>query len=181
MKTYKFIIALIAMASLATAGAQTASVTPYSRIGYGMLGENATGIQRQMGGVGYAAQNGRQINVMNPASYSQTDSITFLWDLGIDLTNVWSKEGDKSGYSFAGGLDYITSAFRLGKGVGASIGVVPFSNAHGCRQHQRAILGCRLGTSQEFLDRCQRVLYVWQHSKLHLHQQQFNQPIHAHP
>ena len=128
MKTYKFIIALIAMASLATAGAQTASVTPYSRIGYGMLGENATGIQRQMGGVGYAAQNGRQINVMNPASYSQTDSITFLWDLGIDLTNVWSKEGDKSGYSFAGGLDYITSAFRLGKSVGASIGVVPFAS-----------------------------------------------------
>lgn len=127
MKTYRFIIACLALASVLSVKAQS-STTPYSRIGYGILGENATGIQRQMGGVGYATQNGRQINVMNPASYSKTDSITFLWDLGVDMTNVWSQEGGKSGYSFAGGLDYITAAFRIAKGLGASFGVVPFSS-----------------------------------------------------
>jgi len=73
-------------------------------------------------------QNGRQINVMNPASYAGVDSLTFLFDMGIDVTNSWSKEGTKKGYNLGGGLDYITSEFRLAKNVGGAIGVVPFSS-----------------------------------------------------
>ena len=114
---------------LATATMVNAQVTttPYSKLGYGILSDNATGIQRSMGGVGIAMQNGRQINVMNPASYSQVDSLTFLWDMGMDVTNSWATENDHKGYNFGGGLDYITSEFRLGKNIGAALGVVPFS------------------------------------------------------
>ena len=111
--------------SVATAQSST---TPYSRLGYGILSDNATGAQRAMGGVGVAMQNPRQINVMNPASYSQVDSLTFLWDIGMDLTNSWSKEGENSGYNLGGGLDYITAEFRLGKNLGAAFGVAPFSS-----------------------------------------------------
>ena len=129
MKVIKNIIAssLLVLACITTANAQS-STSPYSKLGYGILSDNATGIQRSMGGVGYAMQNGRQINVMNPASYSQVDSLTFLLDMGMDLTNCWSKEDGKKGYSFGGGLDYITSEFRLAKNLGAAIGVVPFSS-----------------------------------------------------
>ncbi len=118
---------LLVAAGVAAASAQTIT-SPYSRLGFGILSDNATGIQRSMGGVGVAMQNGRQINVINPASYSQVDSLTFLWDIGMDLTNSWSKEGDKSGYNLGGGLDYITMEFRLAKNLGAAIGVVPFSS-----------------------------------------------------
>ncbi len=128
MKIFRHIaLAALLLTSAATAVAQH-STTPYSRLGYGMLGENATGAQRSMGGVGYAMQNSRQINVMNPASYAATDSLTFLWDIGMDLTNVWSTENGKHGYNFGGGLDYITGAFRIAKGLGGSFGVVPFSS-----------------------------------------------------
>lgn len=118
---------LLALAGILPAEAQN-SISPYSRMGYGLLGENATGIQRQMGGVGYAMQNGRQVNVMNPASYAQTDSLTFLWDIGLDFTSVWMEEGGKKGNSTGGGLDYITSAFRIADNLGASFGAVPFSS-----------------------------------------------------
>lgn len=111
----------------ATASAQT-STSPYSRLGLGIISDNATGIQRSMGGVGIAMQNGRQINVMNPASYSQVDSLTFLWDIGMDLTNSWSRESDKRGHNMGGGLDYITMEFRLAKNLGGAIGLVPFSS-----------------------------------------------------
>ncbi len=104
------------------------STTPYSRFGYGILSDNASGIQRSMGGVGYAMQDGRTINVMNPASYSQVDSLTFLWDFGLDLTNVWSKEDGNSGYNLGGGLDYLTAEFRLAKHLGASFGLIPYSS-----------------------------------------------------
>ena len=128
MKINKLTVAVAALVlgtMLATAQTLT---TPYSKIGYGILSDNASSIQRSMGGVGYAMQNGRTINAMNPASYSQVDSLTFLWDVGIDLTNLWSKENGKSGYSFGGGLDYITSQFRITKNLGGSFGVVPYSS-----------------------------------------------------
>lgn len=129
MKIIKHIISLLAIVAACHLPAMAqSSVTPYSKLGYGILSDNATSIQRAMGGVGIAMQNGRQINVMNPASYSQVDSLTFLWDMGFDMTNCWSKEEDKSGYSLGGGLDYITMEFRLAKNLGAAIGVVPFSS-----------------------------------------------------
>jgi hypothetical protein len=129
MKIINNIIALslLLITSSVVANAQT-TTSPYSKLGYGIINDNATGIQRSMGGVGYAMQNGRQINVMNPASYSQVDSLTFLFDMGIDITNSWSKEGTKKGYNLGGGLDYITAEFRLAKNLGGAFGVVPFSS-----------------------------------------------------
>lgn len=102
--------------------------TPYSKMGYGMLNDNVSSIQRSMGGVGYAMKGGRIINVMNPASYADVDSLTFLWDVGIDLTNLWSKENDNKGYNFGAGLDYLTGHFRVAKGLGASFGLLPYSS-----------------------------------------------------
>ena len=129
MKGIKHIItALIILGAGTVAATAQPTTSPYSKLGFGILNDNATGIQRSMGGVGYAMQNGRQINVMNPASYSQVDSLTFLWDIGMDITNCWSKENGKKGYNLGGGLDYITMEFRLAKNLGAAIGVVPYSS-----------------------------------------------------
>ncbi len=102
--------------------------SPYSKFGYGLLRDNATSAQRQMGGVGYAMRSGRQINVMNPASYSAIDSLTFLFDMGIDYTNTQSKEGTLSNSLSGGGLDYITMQFPIGKFMGGSVGLVPYSS-----------------------------------------------------
>lgn len=124
---YPLLTALVLATGALCASAQM-TTTPYSRIGYGMLGENATATQRQMGGVGYAMQSGREVNVMNPASYSQTDSLTFLWDIGFDLTNSWSTEGNEHGYDFGGGLDYIVTGFRILPHLGGSFGLVPWSS-----------------------------------------------------
>ena len=128
MKSIKLIVSAMLLTLVGTTASAQTITSPYSRLGMGILGDNATGIQRSMGGVGIAMQNGRQINVMNPASYSQVDSLTFLWDIGLDLTNSWSTEGSKHGYNLGGGLDYITMEFRLAKNLGAAIGVVPFSS-----------------------------------------------------
>ena len=129
MKIFKYIISTVVLVATCQVQAMAQnSVSPYSKLGYGILSDNATGIQRSMGGVGIAMQNGRQINVMNPASYSRVDSLTFLWDMGLDVTNCWSKESGNSGYSLGGGLDYITMEFRLAKNLGAAVGVVPFSS-----------------------------------------------------
>ncbi|MDE7095862.1 MAG: hypothetical protein K2O47_00020, partial [Muribaculaceae bacterium] len=119
--------------------------TPYSMHGYGIIGDRATSMQRQMGGVGYAMQSGRQINVMNPASYASIDSLTFLWDMGANMNMRWSKDSNASDHGFGGGLDYVTMEFPLSKFMGMSIGMVPLSQVgysfgddikYGARQNQ---------------------------------------------
>lgn len=127
MKLYKFLI-FGCLATLVFNNASAQSTTsPYSRYGYGQLGDNATSSQRAMGGVGYAMNSGRQINVMNPASYAAIDSLTFLFDLGLDINNLWTTEGKEKGKKMGGGLDYITMQFPVTKYGGASIGFLPFS------------------------------------------------------
>ncbi|MDE6287152.1 MAG: hypothetical protein K2M00_00020, partial [Muribaculaceae bacterium] len=133
MKIKSLIIAAIVIAAGFTrADAQNGTISPYSRYGYGLLSDHATSAQTSMGGVGYAMHSGRQINVMNPASYARVDSLTFLFDMGVDLTALWTSEnfdGKKvSGNNFGGGLSYITMQFPVSKRIGMSAGLLPWSS-----------------------------------------------------
>lgn len=125
-------ITLLAAAIISSAAISAQS--PYSQFGYGLLNDNASAAQNQMGGIGYAMNSGRQINVMNPASYAAIDTLTFLFDMGVDFTILKMKEGANgnnpaaSDQQLGGGLDYITMQVPIGKRMGASFGLIPFSS-----------------------------------------------------
>lgn len=130
---------------LALPAAAQLTTSPYSMYGYGIIGDRATSMQRQMGGVGYAMNSGRQVNVMNPASYASIDSLTFIWDMGADLSLLWSKENTTRSHSVGGGLDYLTMQFPISKHMGGSAGLIPYSSVgyafgnkllHGTSEHQ---------------------------------------------
>ncbi|MDE5812301.1 MAG: hypothetical protein K2H61_08385 [Muribaculaceae bacterium] len=134
MKISHYIIAALTLAALAApvAKAQNTTLSPYSRFGYGLLNDYASGSQRSMGSVGIAMNNSRQINVMNPASYCAIDTLTFLFDIGVDLKQLNSVETlsdgtSAKGHRFTGGLDYITMQFPLGRFMGGSVGLLPYS------------------------------------------------------
>lgn len=134
MKSLKTLLASLALliAGIGVVQAQNSTITPYSRFGYGILRDNATSAQQSMGGIGYAMSSGRQINVMNPASYARIDSLTFLFDIGVDVTALWQNEQAADGSKLSdkqvgGGLNYITMQFPLGKRMGMSVGILPFS------------------------------------------------------
>ncbi|MEG2820780.1 MAG: hypothetical protein RR868_08545, partial [Muribaculaceae bacterium] len=63
MKVYRYMVLSALIAFGAIVAVAQGSITPYSKYGYGLLNDNATSMQRSMGGVGYAMSNGRQINV----------------------------------------------------------------------------------------------------------------------
>ncbi|MDE6537028.1 MAG: hypothetical protein K2M13_03195 [Muribaculaceae bacterium] len=125
MKRLKLILASLVAVLFASAQNQT---SPYSMYGYGILGDRATSMQRQMGSIGYAMNSGRQINVMNPASYAAMDSLTFLFDLGADVSLLWSEENGSRERSTGGGVDYLTMQFPISKHMGGSIGLLPYSS-----------------------------------------------------
>lgn len=127
------LLCLLALsAATFTTQAQNGTMTPYSRFGYGVLRDRATSAQTSMGGVGYAMQSGRQINAMNPASYAVVDSLTFLFDLGLDVSFLWQNETvdgkELSDDHIGGGLDYVNMQFPVGRRLGMSVGLVPFSS-----------------------------------------------------
>ena len=128
MKINRLIICLAALAaSVISAVAQNSTVSPYSRFGYGLISDQANTVQKAMGGVGVAMRSGRQINFMNPASYAGMDSLTFLFDMGVDAKILKTTDGDQKGDNFTGGLNYITMQVPITKWLGASAGLIPFS------------------------------------------------------
>lgn len=129
MSKYNFSAILSAVAALIclTFTAATAQ-TPYSQYGYGTLDDNATGTQRAIGGAGIGMRNNLQINVMNPASYTSIDSLTFMFDFSADYKASWYEENGTSTEGQGGGLNYILMQFPLGKRVAACAGLTPLTH-----------------------------------------------------
>ena len=102
--------------------------SPYSRFGLGILADQSLAVNRQMGGLGYALQDMRYINLANPASIAQVDTLTMLFEAGFSLQNGNFSEGGKKVNAHNANFDYIAMEFRLRRGLGMSIGFLPYSN-----------------------------------------------------
>lgn len=124
----RLLITLVITLTSAIFGFSQNTISPYSKFGYGLMRDNATASQRQMGYTGYAMQSGRQINVMNPASYAAIDTLTFLFDMGLDFTIINSNDNGTKLNQQGGGLDYITMQVPISKNMGASLGLLPYSS-----------------------------------------------------
>lgn len=118
------IIGFTALAMATVAKAQN----PYSVYGYGALDDNTFGTNAGMAGVGYATTNNKQINPKNPASYAAMDSLTFLFDVGMNLNVNWITEGDLKETKTTANFDYAAIQFRFNKTFACALGVMPLSN-----------------------------------------------------
>ncbi|MBO7272918.1 MAG: hypothetical protein J6U89_08595, partial [Bacteroidaceae bacterium] len=81
--------------------------SPYSRYGLGILANQSLGINRQMGGLGYGLRSDSYINIVNPASFSQADTLTMLFEAGFSLQDVYFKENGKGTNALNASFDYI--------------------------------------------------------------------------
>lgn len=119
---------LAVLALAAPVGAQTnGSNSPYSRYGFGLLGDRAQGFNKGMSGLSYGMRNGTEVNSKNPASYSAIDSLTLLFDVGFSLQNANLEQAGRKINARNSSYDYLTLGLRLSKNVGVSLGMLPFS------------------------------------------------------
>jgi len=102
--------------------------SPYSRFGYGVLDQVSFGHTKGMGGVGIGIRENNMINAANPASYSAVDTMTMLFDFGLNVSNTLYKQGDASMNTPNGGLDYVAMKIPLKRWWGAAVGLYPLSN-----------------------------------------------------
>lgn len=108
--------------------AQNSTNSPYSRYGFGSIADRSFGAGRSMGGVGYGLRSSRQINPMNPASYSSMDSLTFLFDAGASIHRSWYDDGINKQQDINGNFEYVAMQFPLSRQIAMSVGLLPYSH-----------------------------------------------------
>jgi hypothetical protein len=130
IKTNTFLAAVIALFFSLSVQAQTATSSPYSRYGIGSMEPTGNAAITAMGGSTTAFQNDTLIplfiNQGNPASYSTNRLTTFEFGMRASSTNFISDSG--SVRRNTAGLSYVALAFPIKRNMGASFGLMPFSN-----------------------------------------------------
>lgn len=120
------IISIFILSQLAVV-AQNNTNSPYTRFGYGELADRSFGAGRAMGGIGYGLRSSKQINPLNPASYSCMDSLTFLFDFGASAQLSWFDDGLNKQTNVNGNIEYLALQFPIHKRVAMSVGLLPYS------------------------------------------------------
>jgi hypothetical protein len=127
MKKCIFTAVLMAFAVL-SAQAQSGTNSPYSQFGLGELSDQTSGFNRGMNGLGLGFHEHNQVNFKNPASYSEIDSLSLIFDAGFSgqITNF--KQGNRKLNANNADFEYVVGAFRLRKHLGISFGLLPLTN-----------------------------------------------------
>jgi len=107
---------------------QINTYSPYSRYGVGELSLPGFGNNIGMGTTGIALRSNKQINIINPASYTAQDSMSFIFDFGLNYeyteyatTNLKTRLNNTN-------IHHIAIAFPVTKWLSASAGIRPFSS-----------------------------------------------------
>ena len=128
LRIKKFIsLGVLVWLTLLSAGAQNNTASPYTRFGYGELADRSFGAGRAMGGIGVGLRSPKQINPMNPASYSCMDSLTFIFDFGVSLQSATYKDASNKFKKLNGNVEYIALQFPITRWLAMSAGLLPYS------------------------------------------------------
>lgn len=128
IKFKQILCAFTLMMITGVAVAQNNTNSPYTRYGYGDLSDQYFANSKAMGGVAYGLRDGSHINVLNPASYTAIDSLTFLFEGGVSLQNTNLNDNGLKMNAKNSSLDYLAMQFRMRPWLGMSIGLLPYSN-----------------------------------------------------
>ena len=102
--------------------------SPYSVYGVGNLHTPGTSWNRGMGGVGIAARNHRFINILNPASVTARDTLSFMADFGLNGRISVFSEGDKRALNTTFNIDDFVISFPMWNHTAFMVGLVPMSD-----------------------------------------------------
>lgn len=125
----KLLVATAAMVACTGAYAQTnGSNSSYSRFGLGIPTDQSQGFNKGMAGVGVGLAPGNRVNIINPASYARIDSLSFIFDVGMNASFGNMKSKGSSINVNNCNIDYVCAGLQLRRGLGLSFGFVPYTS-----------------------------------------------------
>ena len=135
-KSVTLVVLLIAIIQFSAIG-QLRIDSPYSRFGLGDIDQGYNTYQASMGGAAYGVKDPYRISTINPASYAQIDSGSFVFNAGFDGLMINTKTATQDGGSNYFNLSYIKFAMPVTNWWRTGAGLLPFStvgynvNTHG--------------------------------------------------
>jgi hypothetical protein len=104
------------------------TTSPFSRYGLGDLHHYGYGRTAAMGGASLGSRHAVQINSANPASYTANDSLSFIFEFGVDgtLSNYKSNNGTLKAKDI--NFRYFSLSWPVTKWMGAAMGIQPYSD-----------------------------------------------------
>ncbi|MDD3843641.1 MAG: hypothetical protein PHP33_03245 [Bacteroidales bacterium] len=102
--------------------------TPYSVFGIGDLNKAGTSFNKAMGGIGVGVRDNRLINILNPASLTERDTLSFLMDFGVSQRNILSKTNSANSAYNVFNMHHFVMSFPLYQKSAFAIGVLPYSS-----------------------------------------------------
>ena len=131
-KKISWVITLLLFAGVGSAYAQTdgtySGFSPYSVFGVGQMHQSGTAWNRGMGGVGIAARSNRYVNILNPASVTARDSLSFMSDFGLGGRMSLFQDGDKKTVNTVFNIDDFVISFPMWHNTAFMAGVRPISD-----------------------------------------------------
>lgn len=125
-----WIAAVLLLAALPL-GAQNGTYngfSPYSVYGVGDLHTPGTAYNASMGGVGIATRNKRFVNMMNPASATARDSLSFMADFGLSGRASLFTQGDLHNTKTLFNINNFVISFPMWRKTAFMVGLSPFSD-----------------------------------------------------
>jgi len=120
------IIAFLFLVSLG-GFSQTSFNSPFSIKGLGDMAGNGFPRNSAMGGVGYGLRNSNYIDYSNPASYTARDSLSFIYDFGLQGKGSFFSNSDFSIKTYNLNLNHLAFSFPITSNVGFAFGILPYS------------------------------------------------------
>ena len=102
--------------------------SPYSVYGIGQLHDKGTAFNESMGGVGIATRTRRYVNILNPASITARDSLSFMADFGLNGKASYYPQGDLHSANNIMNINDFVISFPIYRRSAMMIGITPYSN-----------------------------------------------------
>ncbi len=122
-----FTVILLAIASAAFSQSLSTN-SPYSRYGLGEIRTRGYANTKALGGLSQGIRNGTWVNYLNPASYTAQDSMSFIFDFGLDGGMVNYSSQEQNNLNPFANLNHLAIQLPVGKWMGVSAGIQPYSN-----------------------------------------------------
>ena len=121
-------ITIIFFGFISQVDAQISTNSPYSRFGLGELQQNILPEFNVFGGAATALSNPKSVNISNPATYTSFAPNSFLLSTGgwHQTTRIQNSASEQIVNNNA--FSHLVLGFPLSRKLGASFGMVPFSN-----------------------------------------------------
>ena len=122
------VVLVLLMLIASPAISQFNTYSPYTRYGLGDFSKGGFGQNLAMGGAGVALRHSDHMNYLNPASYTARDSMSVLFDFGLNTYFNQYQTSKVSDTWWNGNFHHIALSVPIGKHFGLGTGMVPFSS-----------------------------------------------------